>query len=211
MEESAVDTTTDRKKDAMDSFAAAISSGMRVGREILGVVLGPAAGALSQQVDSAREMAGRAAGCSCDIPDPCWMPERLRPVASHACAGATARLRIRVTNCGLGARTITIEAQGSGSGAVQIDPKERSLGPFESGELTATVKVPDDGTAPIDVRLWVRGCRDHIVPWQVSISESGCSSTHEVAVEDCPDLVHHWYDHFYCVRPCYGGRTRLHG
>ena len=24
----------------------------------------------------------------------------------------------------------------------------------------------------------------------------------ELTVEDCPDLVHHWYDHFYCPRPC---------
>jgi hypothetical protein len=23
-----------------------------------------------------------------------------------------------------------------------------------------------------------------------------------VEVEDCPDLIHHWYDHFYCDRPC---------
>jgi hypothetical protein len=25
-------------------------------------------------------------------------------------------------------------------------------------------------------------------------------------VEDCPDLLHHWYDHFYCNRPCTHGK-----
>jgi len=206
-----VDARTDRTKDAMDSFAAAINTSMRAGRELLGVVLGPAAEALTAQVTPARQLAGRASGCSCDIPDPCWMPERLPPVSSHACGGATARLRIRVTNCGLDPRTVTVVVQGTGSAAVEIDPKSLSLGPFESGDLTATVKVPDEGAQPVDVRLWVRGCRDHIVPWRVSISGSGCSTLHEVAVEDCPDLVHHWYDHFYCQRPCYGGRSRTHG
>jgi hypothetical protein len=28
-----------------------------------------------------------------------------------------------------------------------------------------------------------------------------CADT-EVEIEDCPDLIHHWYDHFYCERPC---------
>jgi hypothetical protein len=26
-------------------------------------------------------------------------------------------------------------------------------------------------------------------------------------VEDCPDLIHHWYDHFYCPRPCIEERS----
>jgi len=27
----------------------------------------------------------------------------------------------------------------------------------------------------------------------------------DIEIEDCPDLIHHWYDHFYCPRPCLGG------
>jgi hypothetical protein len=206
-----VATTTDSTKVAMDAFTSAFTTGMQAGREMLSAVFAPAAAMVAQRVESARDMSARASGCSCEIPDPCWMPERLGPVVSRACPGATARLRIRVTNCGLGTRVVDVELQGNAGGAVSLDNTSVSLEPFESGEVTATVKVPDEGAAPVDVRIWIRGCRDHVLPWQVSVSGSGCSTTHEVSIDDCPDLVHHWYDHFYCVKPCYGGKIRLNG
>jgi hypothetical protein len=28
------------------------------------------------------------------------------------------------------------------------------------------------------------------------------ASCPEVEVDDCPDNIHHWYDHFYCERGC---------
>lgn len=206
-----METTTDRTKDAMDALAAAISTGMRAGRDFFDAVLGPATEALSAGVGSAKAFGSTSSGCSCDIPDPCWMPERLPAVRSNVCAGATARVRIRVTNCGLDRRQVILVAQGTGAAAVQIEPKLLSLAPFESGEFTASVTVPGQGGDGVDVRLWVRGCKDHVVPWTVSVSDSGCSCLHEIALDDCPDLVHHWYDHFYCQSPCYGGRARLDG
>jgi hypothetical protein len=29
----------------------------------------------------------------------------------------------------------------------------------------------------------------------------------EVEINDCPDMIHHWYDHFYCHRHCQDQRT----
>jgi hypothetical protein len=91
-----------------------------------------------------------------------------------------------------------------------VEPESLTLAPFETGEVMATVTVPDEDAAPLDLRLWVRGCSDHVVPWKVSASNSGSGSLHEVGIDDCPDLVHHWYDHFYCQGPCFGGQVTLH-
>jgi hypothetical protein len=204
-----VETRTDRTTNAMGSLADALGSSMRASRQLLTALFGPTAEALSEQFTVVRESAGRMSGCSCDIPDPCWMPKRYPTVLSHACPGATARLRLQITNCGLEQRRISVAAQGAQS-AVVVEPESLSLAPFETGEVVATVTVPHDKAEPVDVRLWVRGCRDHVVPWRVSVSGSGCDSLHEVGIEDCPDLVHHWYDHSYCQGPCYGGRVNLH-
>ncbi len=183
--------------------------GVQMGRDMLAAVRSAQPAARSVQV--ARR--GAAAlplsslmpsmqSCGCDIPPPCWMPRELGRVVSHGCPGATARVRLRITNCGLGSRSVKVAAQGSGSDKVTLDPQSLSLSTFEEGTVTASLSIPEQGSDPIDVLLWVRGCKDHVLRWRVDVSDDGCSSLHEVDVQDCPDLVHHWYDHFYCARPC---------
>jgi hypothetical protein len=140
--------------------------------------------------------------CCCAIPPPCWMPRDLGRVVSHGCPGAKAQLRLRVTNDGLGARTITADATGAGASMVTLDPASLVLGTFEQGTVTATVTIPDQGGSAVETLVWIHGCRDHVVRWCIEVSDAGCSSLHEVDVSDCPDLIHHWYDHFYCARPC---------
>ncbi len=50
--------------------------------------------------------------------------------------------------------------------------------------------------------MWVRGCQLHFLRWTVVVASIGADTFYEVDVKDCPDHIHHWYDHFYCPRPC---------
>ena len=142
--------------------------------------------------------------CSCEIPPPCWMPKQLRPVTSHVCAGAAASLRIRVTNCSPEKSTVRLEAAGADKGAVKLTPASISLGPLERGVLTATVQTDAKAAkgTELEVLVWVRGCADHVVRWTIKLSSRGGDCCHELDVDDCTDYLHHWYDHFYCYRPC---------
>jgi hypothetical protein len=144
----------------------------------------------------------RMAGCSCDIPPPCWMPREHGPVTTHVCAGGTATLRLRVTNCSIEASRIEIEATGGAD--VRFDPSTLSLSPLEKGTVAVTLATRADEAARTEheALVWIRGCVDHVVRWTVRISSRGGDTCHELEIEDCPDYVHHWYDHFYCARPC---------
>jgi len=139
------------------------------------------------------------AGCSCQIPPPCWVPQPIGEVACHICPGGTATVRLRITNCGATKRDIRVEAAGA-----TITPANLALGPMERGFVTASVSIPPDAAngQEYEVLLWVRGCNDHYLRWLVKVASRGTNCCHEVEVEDCPDPIHHWYDHFYCEHPC---------
>jgi hypothetical protein len=86
-------------------------------------------------------------------------------------------------------------------------PSSLPLGPKERGSVTATLSVPATATEgeAFEVILWLRGCRDYYLRWIVTTgSRTGCCA-HQVSVCDGPDNILHWYDHFYCPRPCHGG------
>lgn len=197
-----------------DALADMIDFGVRIGRDVLGALRSERPGtrtvALVRDAVGATPVPslgalrlGTAGGC--EIPPPCWVPEQLETVRSHGCPGATARVRLRVTNCGATPRTVTVRPTGPDAESVRVEPSAVTLGPYEEGTLTASVTLPDDEgerkTTALQALLWVSGCRDHVLLWRIENGD-GCSTLHEVDVEDCPDLVHHWYDHFYCQRPC---------
>jgi hypothetical protein len=145
-----------------------------------------------------------AKGCGCEIPPPCWAPQPIGDVDSGACPGATATIRIRVTNCGATARTLTIDAIGTG---VTVSPSSLPLGPMERGHVVVSTALPPDADLGTEreVLVWVRGCHDHFLRWTIRVSRDRDCGCEDVHVEDCPDYVHHWYDHFYCARPCVHG------
>jgi hypothetical protein len=142
-------------------------------------------------------------GCGCQIPPPCWAPQPIGEVACHICPGGTATIRLRITNCGAAQRDIRVEAAGKADG-VTVTPSNLALGPIERGFVSASLPIPADAAIgqAHEVLLWVRGCHDHYLRWIVNVASRGASCCQEVEVEDCPDLIHHWYDHFYCERPC---------
>jgi hypothetical protein len=132
------------------------------------------------------------------------MPQPLGRVVSHVCPGGSASVRFRVTNCGIETEAVRVNPAGT-SLHISVDPEELTLGPLEDGSIDAVMPVPDDASSgdALQTLLWVRGCRDHYLRWVVKVGGGGCcDSLHEVSVDDCPDLMHHWYDHFYCAHPC---------
>ena len=139
----------------------------------------------------------------CDIPPACWLPRSLGEVRSFVCAGATASVRVRVTNCQ--PRSSSIEVAFAEAAAGKVEPASATLGPMERKSFNASVAVPAnvDKGHEIETLLWVRGCNAYYLRWIVEVRENASQSCcHEIEVEDCSDYVHHWYDHFYCDRPC---------
>jgi hypothetical protein len=140
---------------------------------------------------------------SCEIPPPCWLPRSLGEIHSLVCPGGTAVLHLRVTNCQ--ARTSRVQAAfGKPDATATVTPSELQLGPMERGSFNAKIALPDDACKgqKNEYLLWVRGCNAHYLRWVVEAAGGVASSCHEIEIDDCPDLVHHWYDHFYCDRPC---------
>jgi hypothetical protein len=185
-----------------DALSSIMEKGFVLGRDLVGSVVPQGAGSVGAMArHRARTML---VGC-CDIPPPCWMPRSLGRVTSHVCPGGVATVRLRVKNCGAASESIRVEGAGMPSGAaVTIDPGSLSLGSMEEDVVTATLTAPATAAKGDSIHglLWVLGCSRHYVEWTVRIGFGGCDSLHEVDVADCPDFIHHWYDHFYCERPC---------
>lgn len=143
----------------------------------------------------------RTGGCDCDILPPCWAPQPLGDVRARVCPGNEAVLRLDVTNCGAVGRTIHVSATDPG---VAVAPASLTLGPMEQGLVVLSLKVP--AAAPEGetkrVTVWIRGCKEQFLRWTIEVVCKGADCCADLEVEDCPDLVHHWYDHFYCRRPC---------
>jgi hypothetical protein len=167
----------------------------------IGDVMAPGAKLGLGLLESIR-LPSRVCGCGCEIPPPCWAPQPLGDVESEACPGNDAVLRLTITNCGMTSRTITVEGTNS---AVKVEPASLTLGPMEDGMAAVTLAVPVGATKGQTQKslVWIHGCQDHYLRWTVVAAEMGVSCcADEVELEDCPDLIHHWYDHFYCQRPC---------
>lgn len=167
----------------------------------IGEVVAPGAKLGLGLLESVR-LPSRTSGCACEIPPPCWAPQPLGDVESEACPGNDALLRLMITNCGMTSRTIKVTAT---NGAVKVEPASVTLGPLEDGVVTLSLAVPTGATKGQTQKslVWIHGCKEHYLRWTVVAAEAGVSCCAcEVELEDCPDLIHHWYDHFYCQRPC---------
>jgi hypothetical protein len=200
-----------------DALMQLFDAQMRLGADLFESLTGRPMPSLGDVSRSARETSGllglRTTGCAprggaCAIPPPCWMPQPLGECTSHVSQCRTACVRIVVTNCDRVGRTVTVQAAGAGAKQVTVSPPSLTLGPMERATVSACITVPENAPAGerVETLLWVRGCKEYFLRWTVSVATAGLSSCHEVEVCDCPDYVHHWYDHFYCVRPCPQGR-----
>jgi hypothetical protein len=143
----------------------------------------------------------KSCGCNCEIPPPCWEPQPIGDVTTRACPGNKAVLRLHVTNCGSQGRTITVDATDK---AVSVSPASVTIGPYEEELVLVSLDVSPAATEgeKHSTVVWVRGCYVHYLRWTVDVTCRNASCCNDIDVSDCPDLVHHWYDHFYCDRPC---------
>lgn len=148
---------------------------------------------------------------TCVVPPPCWMPKTLGDMVSVACGCDTVRVRIEVTNCDRVARAYSIRADGLDG--VKVSPATVVLNPMRRATFEATFKVPEDvkDGAEFETLIWIDGCHEHVLRWTIIAGRSGLESTHELKLSDCPDFRHHWYDHFYCDRPCSHTRSTRNG
>jgi hypothetical protein len=145
----------------------------------------------------------------CEIPPACWLPECLGEVSSFVRPGGTASLRIRVTNCQPRPSTIQVTF-GRSDFPGKVVPPSASLGPMERETFNVSFTAPADAAEghKVESLVWVNGCNAHYLRWTIVVAECACDGCHEIEVKDCQDLVHHWYDHFYCQRQCFHtGRT----
>jgi hypothetical protein len=205
-------TTVSRQSDTVTAFSNLIDQWTRLNLDLLESMSASSISVMNRMlsmpttgnlVPTLKSLAAPLAGSQCKIPPPCLMPQSIGEVTCHTCAGGTATVRLHVTNCGATPRDFRFEATGKTPG-VTVAPANMALGPMEQDFVAASVAVPANAAMgqEYEILLWVHGCQDHYLRWMVKVASRGASCCHEVEVEDCPDPIHHWYDHFYCERPC---------
>jgi len=222
MTTSPITMSNDTLKTAVDSYSRLLNETTRLGVDMLNTwtnlwqsSLNTAPGQLTQSAQSALDalqnvsaaMPLKMGSSCCKIPPPCWLPRHIGDVISHVCPGATAVLRLCITNCSFSPRTITIETPAASN--IVVTPASLTLGPLERKSVTLSLAVSAEKGDCDETRnfILVKGCRQHYLVWTTAVSKRGGCTCHEVEVEDCQDYVHHWYDHFYCNRPCLSTRT----
>ncbi|MEP7347781.1 MAG: hypothetical protein ABI877_21100 [Gemmatimonadaceae bacterium] len=173
-------------------------------------------GAIASVLDAPTQVAAALAGaltkgssCGCEIPPPCWEPQPAGTCCLELTPGGSATIRVHVSNCGWNRQLVSITALGKIAGWMSFSPTTLILDPIERATILVTVHLPN-GLNPGDRLsgpIIIRGCRDHYARVEVTVADCAGKNTCDVVVDDCPDNIHHWYDHFYCPRPCRNART----
>ncbi|MEJ2184972.1 MAG: hypothetical protein P8Z36_03445 [Gemmatimonadota bacterium] len=146
----------------------------------------------------------------CTIPSPCWEPRPAGTCKLTLAPGCKGTIRVHVLNCGWDRRVIGVTALGKIAAWLTFQPTTLVVGPQERATFVVTVGVADQvkpGTS-LSGPLLVRGCVDHFVRLDVDVAECVDETCCDVTIDDCADNIHHWYDHFYCPRPCRDIRTQ---
>ncbi len=145
----------------------------------------------------------------CVIPPPCWEPRHAGDCSMQLRPGQKALIRVHVTNCGWTRQIVTVTGMGKIAGWLSFAPTALVLDPQERASFAVQLKVPENISVGqrLTGPLLLRGCRDHFVRLDVTVTDCGGAGICDVAIDDCADNVHHWYDHFYCPRPCNAQRV----
>ncbi len=140
----------------------------------------------------------------CTIPPPCWEPKHAGTCNLMLVPGNKALIRIHVMNCGWSRQVVSVTALGKLAGWITFSPTTLLLDPQERATLLVAVQAPE--WAKVGERLSgpviIRGCRNHFVRVELVLGECTSNSCCDITIDDCAENVHHWYDHFYCPRPC---------
>lgn len=151
----------------------------------------------------------------CDIPEPCWMPESAGEVKCTLAPGDTGEICLVITNEDFQAHPYTVFAAGKDAGLVTVTPTTLKLGSKERGCAIVKLTMPkerpqrdDCCCEDIEVVIWVRGCRNHYLRWIIAWGDCSGRCCETICIDDRPDYVLHWYDHFYVQRQCFGPLTQ---
>jgi len=191
-----------------DGLKSLFNAQLLLGKELLRVAGG--AGRLLGRMPALKLPKGH--GC-CDVPEPCWMPLSLGEIRCTLKPGDSGTLCLVVTNGDFRAHPYQFAATGKSASAVTFSTTAATLGPKERIAVTATFTVPkeqrteDCRCIDHEALIWVRGCRNHYLRWTVDEAAASSACCHEVAVDDDPDYVLHWYDHFFIPRPCFSAAS----
>lgn len=151
----------------------------------------------------------RSCASGCEIPTPCWEPRHAGNCTLEMTPGSSATIRIRVSNCGWSRQFVAMSALGKMAGWLTLSPTSLYLDPQETDTIAVTVHLPQ--TAQVGQRfagpIIIRGCVDHFLRVGITVADCSGQSCCDVMVKDCADNIHHWYDHFYCARPCRSARV----
>jgi hypothetical protein len=188
---------------SLKALAQMMEAGAKAGIDILKSLYGSAPEALGGLANLASNQYGGGGCCSCEIPPPCWMPRQLCEVVSYGKAGNASSITLVITNESMAHRVISVMTTTSITGLV-FSANSLTLGPMERGEIEVTYTIPTTiksgpGT---EILLWIQGCKLHFLRWTIKLGPISADTNYEVCVNDGPENVHHWYDHFYCPRPC---------
>jgi hypothetical protein len=199
--------------DVPDAFMSLMRAQMRLGEQVFEDLTGMKVPDMTQAWnDWLRAMqAPLGASSACTVPPPCWMPKKLGDVSSYACGCNTVQVCIEVTNCDRAPRLVSVRTDGVQG--VKVSPASATLNPMRRETFEVSFKVPEDveeGTE-FETLIWVEGCHQHVLRWIIVAGKAGLETKHELKVQDCPDYRHHWYDHFYCARPCSHTRSSTNG
>lgn len=189
--------------EAATLLTSLVGHSARAGLSILGA-LGAAPEKMLCDFTQGRGIIG---DCNCDIPPPCWQPQPLGEVTSFVAPGGQATMRFRITNSSFSTRIIQFKS--SPPTVVTFSENPVTLAPLQRHVVSAFLQIPssDKQGSEQEVVIFVRGCRNYYVRWTVKVMDCGATMCNEVELDDGPDLIHHWYDHFYCPRECQDQRT----
>lgn len=140
----------------------------------------------------------------CAVPPPCWNPKPAGQCALALAPGSTAAIRVHVLNCGWTPRIVRITAPGRLAAWLDFEPSALVVDPQERRTFRVTARMPigEKPNGPMSGVVLVRGCIDHYIRVDIAVGKTECRPGCDIVINDCVDQVHHWYEHFYCPRPC---------
>ncbi len=200
--------------DMPEAFMGLLQAQVKWGQQVYEELTGTKAPTYTDALSAWGKGWPPAARAACYVPPPCWMPRALADCVGYAGCCSSASVRIVVTNCDRVVRTVSVRGEGvNGAKGVSVTPPSVNLQPLHRATFEVKFHVPEhteDGKQ-FESLIWVEGCNTHVMRWTVIAGSGGIDSCHEVTVDDCPDYRHHWYDHFYCKRPCPSIRPTANG
>jgi hypothetical protein len=132
------------------------------------------------------------------------MPERLKPISVKVCLDSPFRVEFSIENRSLAYRTFLVAATGPDASAARGAPSTDEIEPMGKGRVAAVIRFPKGAEqgARLELMLWVRGCRDYVVPVCAVAEGDRCGIVATRPIIEQVDRCHTWRDHFYVSSPC---------